>query len=398
MRLHSLGLALYAFGRRGVALPPAAPPPRPEGRLVWINAPVAIDPRPAEALAHRLAEDLGAAVLVTAAGAGRAGPPVWTLPPPPETRAAARAFLAHWRPDAGLLLDGELPALLVDAAQARGIPLAMAEARAPYWPGRRRGWHPGLRQRLLAPMAAVLAADEASARALRRAGAAAAETVGRLEQPSGVLRATEAERAALSRVLGTRPVWLAAALPAEEEAAITAVHRALLRLSHRLLLIVVPDDPARAEPMAARLAQVEGWAIARRSAEEEPDAEVQVFIADTPAEMGLWLRLSPVTYLGGSLTAGGCRADPAPAAALGSAIVHGPRSGAFGAAIGRLAAAQATALVGSADDLVTTLGELLAPDRVARLARAAWTVSTEGAAVNDRIVETVGRMLARGGG
>jgi 3-deoxy-D-manno-octulosonic-acid transferase len=57
--------------------------------------------------------------------------------------------------------------------------------------------------------------------------------------------------------------------------------------------------------------------------------------------------------------------------------------------IGRLAAAQGAALVGSAADLAEAVSELLAPDRAARSAAAAWAVASEGTQVTERLVEIV---------
>lgn len=77
------------------------------------------------------------------------------------------------------------------------------------------------------------------------------------------------------------------------------------------------------------------------------------------------------------------------AAALGSAILHGPRTGRSGPIFGRLGAARATRAVASVSDLGDALGDLLAPDRAARLAQAAWAVASEGAEVTETILKRV---------
>jgi 3-deoxy-D-manno-octulosonic-acid transferase len=339
------------------------------------------------------------AVVLTGADASATAPSpergLVLCPVPPDAPGPARAFLDHFRPFAAVLTEGELRPSILHEAHDRGVVLVMAEAREPVLPRGRDGWWPGLMRGTLAEFRHVLALDEAAARAFRRAGAVpgVVEASGRMELPSVALPCLEAERAELAALTGTRPVWLAAALPAEEEAAVIAAHRTVMRLAHRLLLIIVPQDPGRADALAAQMEQVEGWTVARRAAEEVPDADVQVYLADGAAEYGLWYRLAPVTYLGGSLTAG-CAVDPLEPAALGSALIHGPRGGRHGALIGRLAAAQAAALVGSAADLAETLAEHLSPDRAARAAQAAWAVMSEGAEVTERLVRLVTEALA----
>jgi 3-deoxy-D-manno-octulosonic-acid transferase len=160
-----------------------------------------------------------------------------------------------------------------------------------------------------------------------------------------------------------------------------------------LLLILVPQDPARSEALATELEAEEGWLVANRSRDEEPQNETEVYIMDSGAEYGLCYRLAPVTFLGGSLQGDGCARNPMEAAAMGSAIIYGPRSGQYAAAYTRLGAARAARMVGSASDLGLALGDLLAPDRAARQAQAAWMITSEGAEVTERVLQMVRAIL-----
>ena len=387
--VRSLGLTLYNLRSQREAGKASAWPDRPAGRLIWLHAPSSDATRGVLALVQRLIEEDAMAVLLTCPmdSAPRTG--LICQRPPVDQQAEVCAFLDHWRPEAALFTDGELrPALLHEAAE-RGIPLVLANARAPYLLRDRAGWFPGLMRSSLQGFRHVMALDDASARAFRKAGAAlsAVQVAGRMEEESAALPCPEAERAALAKLLATRPVWLAVALPEAEEAAVIAAHRAAQSLAHRLLLIIVPQDPARVSALAARLSEDEGWIVADRSVEQEPEPEVEVFVADSMAELGLWYRLAPVTFIGGSLSGEGCIRNPMEAAALGSALMHGPRPGAYGAALDRLGAARGARAVADAADLSEALSDLLSPDRAARLAQAAWAVASEGADVTGRVVD-----------
>lgn len=387
--VHSLGLTLYNLRPRREAGGASGWPERPAGRLIWLHAPSADAIRGVLALVQRLVEDDGVAVLLTCPVDGPSRPGLISQRPPMDQQAESRAFLDHWRPEAAVFIDGELrPALLHETAE-RGIPLVLANAREPYMLRGREGWFPGLMRSSLQAFRYVMALDESAARAFRKAGAAlsAVQVVGCMEEESAALPCLEAERAALAKLLATRPVWLAAALPEAEEAAVIAAHRAAQSLAHRLLLIIVPQDPARVTPLAALLSEHEGWIVADRSAEQEPEPEVEVFVADSMAELGLWYRLAPITFIGGSLAGDGCIRNPMEAAALGSAMMHGPRPGPYGAALGRLGAARGARAVANAADLSETLSDLLSPDRAARLAQAAWAVASDGAEVTGRVVD-----------
>ncbi|MBL8562434.1 MAG: 3-deoxy-D-manno-octulosonic acid transferase, partial [Gemmobacter sp.] len=261
--------------------------------------------------------------------------------------------------------------------------MAMVEARAPHLPEGREGWFPGLIRASLAPMQAVLALDEPALKALRKAGAPGLALTGRMEQPSAVLPGNEAERAALAHLMNTRPVWAAVQVPQAEEPAVIEAHRAALGLAHRLLLILLPENPHRGPALARQLEREEGWRVALRQEDQDPEPETQLLIADT-TELGLWYRLAPIAFLGGSLAGTGCLADPMQAAALGASVIHGPRPGTFGSVLGRLGAARATRSVATGADLAEALGELLSPDRAAKLAQAAWTVASEGVEVTAR--------------
>ncbi len=392
---YSLGLTLYNLSNRREAGAAIERPQRPAGRLVWLHAPGVDAARSLMELARRLVEEDAVAVVLTCPDPlpKRAGIILQT--PPADVPVEAAAFLDHWRPEVVIMSEGELrPALLHEAVE-RKLPLLMVGARNPVFLRERDGWYPGLMRGLLAEFRAVLTLDEPSARAFRKAGAtpSAVEVTGKLEEESAALPCTEAERDAMARQLATRPVWLAAALPEAEESAVIAAHRTALRLAHRLLLIVVPQDPGRVGPLAQRMEKEEGWSVARRAEEEEPEAETEVYIADAGSEFGLWYRLAPITFMGGSLGGSGCLRDPLEAAALGSAILYGPRPGPYGTTFGRLGAARAARAVGSASDLAEALGDLLSPDRAARLAQAAWAVASDGAEVTERVMTMIRRIM-----
>ena len=397
--VHSLGLTLYNLRPRRDAERIINRAERPAGHLVWMHAPTADCARSLIELARRLIEEHGLVVILTCPAQIEAPTPgVLLMQPPADTPAEARIFLDHWRPQVALFADGELRPAIVHEASERGIALLLVDARAPYLTRERDGWYPGLIRGALQGFRQIMALDEASARTFRKAGAAlsAVKVTGRLEEHSAALPCLEAERAALARLLATRPVWLAAGLPEAEESVVIAAHRAAQSLAHRLLLIIAPQEASRAPDLAARLAEDEGWIVADRGADEEPDADVEVFVADGMAELGLWYRLAPITFMGGSLAGEGCLRNPLEPAALGSAILYGPRPGDYGGIFGRLGSARAARAVSSSHDLGEALSDLLSPDRAARLAQAAWTVATDGIEVTERVMTLVHDLCKEG--
>jgi 3-deoxy-D-manno-octulosonic-acid transferase len=372
----------------------AVPLSAARGPLVWLHAPTRRGGRAAAALACRLhALRPTLAVLLTHAPdvpirAGALPPGAMVHPMPEVARATLRQMVAHWQPGVAVQLGGTPWPGFWAAAARGGVPLFWLNARDVRLGGFWRLW-PGLWRHLLSLPQTIMVVDDVAERILRRAGAPAGScrVTGPMAEGHTALPHTEAEREAISALLGSRPIWLAAGLPMEELAPILAAHRAARRASHRLLLIIVPTDPADG-PAMADAAQAEGLRPCRRGAEEEPGDEDLVYVADTDGELGLWYRLAAISFMGGSLAApSGSTRDPMEAAALGSAVVHGPMRGVWADAFDSLAQARATRLVRGTDGLADAVSDLLAPDRCAIMARNAWAVATEGAEATEAAVD-----------
>ena len=393
---YSIGLTLYNLAARPLGAAHRPWPARPRGSLVWLHAPSAESVASLVELARRLIEDDGVSVLVTVPeGAPHPQTEALIVTAPADFPRNVQDFLDHFRPDLGIFAEGELRPALIHEARQRHLPLLLVEARAPHLLPTRDGWFPGLVKATLASFRQVMAVDDSAARALRKAGVDPdhLRVTGRMEEASAALPHVESDRAALAQALATRPVWLAADVTEAEEGAIIAAHREALKLAHRLLLIIVAHDPDRAMPLAQSMEDAEGWRVACRRFDQDPDTETEVYIVNGGTEYGLWYRLAPVTFLGGSLEGTGCIRNPMEAAAMGSAILYGPRAGAYGAAYGRLGAARAARMVGSGADLAFALGDLLSPDRAARQAQAAWTIASDGAEVTAGVVHLIRDIL-----
>lgn len=385
----SLALGLYLLlAERGARPRADARPPRPEGELLWVHAGSGTRPETLRQLLDGLAgARAGLGLLITAEGTL---PPLGDVacqgePAPPDNLPDVRAFLDHWRPDAGLFLGNSLPPALLTEAHGRGVPLVLADAQ--FDQAAIPVWRRGIVGSVLSRFGRILARDAGSVAALRRIGGRglAVELVGRIDTVPDPLPCDEAEREAMAELLRARPVWLASGCPETEEEAVIAAHVHAMSQAHRLLLILMPADPDRAPHLAQRIGEQEGLIVACRSADEDPLPDVQVLITDGPTELGLWYRLAPVTYLGGSLGGPAVR-PPAEAATLGSAIVHGPDTAPHGEELQRLGEARATRPIGSPGDLCAAVAELIAPDKAALLAGNAWMSTSGGAEAVERIV------------
>lgn len=382
----SPGLRLYRF-LRGSAPGGSASVSgeRPSGRLVWLHAPDAASASAFAPLMARLREEgMADHFLLTCTAPDVPG----TIEPPADEPGLAAAFLDHWRPDLCIWTAGGLRPVLLYAAAARNLPVILTGGSDPGLGAGRLV--PRLMRGLFAAFHQILVTDQTAARAFLRVGAppARVKVAGRMEEASHSLPVPEAERDALSAILGTRPVWLAVGVPQEEEALVIRAHLKALHSAHRLLLIMVPASPDRIPALLQDLPTVYGLQAGCRAADEDPDEETQVYLAEDD-EPGLWYRLAPLTWAGGSLAGEGPVRHPFEAAAAGSALLHGPRFGAYQQAFERLQAVGGSRLVPRADELGEVVGDMLAPDRCARLSQAAWAVTSEGGEASDQVVEAI---------
>lgn len=368
-------------GTRPALLPPAID--RPGGPLLWVHLSSKTPIGPLRALLTALDEEYGTLNFLIsglgAEGADLPNLPVLRTMAPGESAGSIRTFLDHWRPDMALMFSTYSPAIA--ELNQRTIPLYLIAANGT---GADKPAKAALRR-----FDQIFATTEDQAAIALKLGVPPdrVQVVGPLCEGHRPPACNDVEREDFSRLLAGRPTWLALNTSAAEDHVIITAQARAARLAHRLLLILAPSNPARG-PDLARTLRKEGWRVALRSADQDPHEETQIYIADTEGEDGLWLRLAPITFLGGTLMPEHTDpADPAAAAALGSAILHGPHSGPFQLLLRQLDTARAARTVRDAESLARTLSLLLAPEKAAELANNAWQVSTLGAETTQRIVQ-----------
>ena len=312
---------------------------------------------------------------------------------PYSSPALANLFLDHWRPDIALWMDSRLDIALLPEAFQRRIPTIWVNAHMPKEAQSQWRWLPGSMKSLLKGFDTILAETEAAGRDLRRFGAKSDQVImsGPLQLQVLAPSCNMTERDSFASALAARPVWLALGVCEVEEDALLAAHKQLVRKSHRLLLIIEPKEEHRGEVLASKL-EGEGWDVVCRSKDEDPDAECQVYIADQLGEAGLWMHLAPITYAGGSLGTG-THLNPLEPAALGSVVLFGPHVNGYREAYRRLEDAGAASRVNDAHSLNKAVEHLLSPEEAAKMAMAAWDVTTSGAEVSDLLREKLAQAL-----
>ncbi|MEK0164928.1 glycosyltransferase N-terminal domain-containing protein [Phaeobacter sp. JH20_36] len=314
-------------------------------------------------------------------------------PPPDDTPADVRMFLDHWRPDLLIWSGGDLRRGLMRQMSERQIDSLLVDIEARELPDRTSRWLPDQRRRLFDRFSEIMTpSDEARAQMLRLGVAA-----DRIQQTNPLrLSATPPgcnsdELTHMQAQLGSRPVWFSAQTELGDLPTILTAHRSVLRLLHRLLLVIaIRDEQDLAEARDAIIAS--GLQLADWDSGEEPDEYTQVLLSSSE-DTGLWYRLSPLCLLAGSLPRHASGQNPLDAAALGSAILHGPGLGTYAALYERLTEVGAALKINDAEDLAQGVLSLSAPDRAAEMALAGWQIVTEGADMTDHLMDRVQELL-----
>ncbi|HVW72042.1 MAG TPA: 3-deoxy-D-manno-octulosonic acid transferase [Rhizomicrobium sp.] len=358
---------------------------RPEGRLIWLHGASVGESLSALPLIERLRQD--ANVLVTSGTVTSAALLGERLPAgvlhqfvPLDTPGAVARFLDHWRPDAGLFIESDLWPNLILAAHARGVKLALVNARISARSAERWRWARRSVRALLAAFDMVLAQDEDVAERFRTLGARNVEVAGSLKADAPPLAADEEALAALRQQIGTRPVLLAAQTHPGEDETLLPAHDLLRNRFPDLLTILVPRHTQRGPDLEMLCGT---RAFCRRAAGGRITAQTAIYIADTMGEMGLFYRLSPFCFLGGTLVPLGGHNVLEPAR-LHCAVLAGPNIASAPMAYEAIFAAQGFGKVTSSADIAREAARLLSDPRLAKDAgdAAARGAATLSGAVN----------------
>jgi 3-deoxy-D-manno-octulosonic-acid transferase len=362
---------------------------RPHGPLVWIHGASVGEVLAAAALIEKL-RALNIRILLTSGTVTSAAIVAKRFPadiihqyvPYDSPRYVAR-FLDHWRPSLALFIESDLWPNLILSSAARRLPMVLINGRMSHRSFPRWRRVAGTIAALLGRFDVCLAQSHVDAERFTALGSRNVITTGNLKLDVPAPPADSAKLERLMAVTRGRPIIVAASTHPGEEEILLDAHRTLARFFPSLLSVIVPRHPGRGEAVARAIA-ASGLHVALRSREESPTATTDVYVADTMGELGLFYRLAPIVFMGGSLVPHGGQ-NPVEAVKLGASIVHGPHVFNFTDVYEALDSAGGARRADTLEALVKQLGQLLADPAARDL--------SVGAA--ERVVEQLGGALDR---
>jgi 3-deoxy-D-manno-octulosonic-acid transferase len=348
---------------------------RPRGPLVWIHGASVGEVLAAAALIERV-RALNIRILLTSGTVTSASIVAKRFPadiihqyvPFDSPRYVAR-FLDHWRPSLALFIESDLWPNLILSSAARHLPMVLINGRMSHRSFPRWRRIAGTISALLGRFDVCLAQSQVDADRFAALGGRNVVTTGNLKLD---VPAPPADPARLERLMGVtrgRPIVVAASTHPGEEELFLEAHRRLAAIFPSLLSVIVPRHPDRGQTIA-RATAASGLHVALRSREQLPIATTDIYVADTMGELGLFYRLAPIVFMGGSLIPHGGQ-NPIEAIKLGASIVHGPHVFNFADVYAALDSAGGARLAATPEVLVKQVGQLLADPAARNLSMAA---------------------------
>lgn len=359
---------------------------RPLGPVVWVHAVSVGETGAVLGLVQRMLSRGLNVVLTTgtttsaALVSERLGDKVIHQYVPLDLKPAVSRFLDYWKPDLAVFAESEVWPMTILELGARRIPQVLINGRMSdrsFVRWRRRS---ALAESLFEHFSHIAAQSERDAERFEQLGARPVTVTGNLKADVVVPEVDAQTLSKLEAVIKGRPVWAAISTHDGEELIAARVHRTLKKKWPNLLTVVVPRHPRRTAEVHKALTD-SGLEVALRSASKVPPKTADIFLGDTIGEMGFYLRMAGVAFVGKSLTSSGGQ-NPLEPAVLDTAILSGPNVSAFDEAYEKLTSARGARFVADEADLAKAVNHLLGNEKLReKMAMAAARVvgSMEGA-------------------
>jgi 3-deoxy-D-manno-octulosonic-acid transferase len=190
---------------------------------------------------------------------------------------------------------------------------------------------------------------------LRGLGARNIKYIGNLKYGANPLPFDQERMAELQKAVGGRMVWLAASTHPGEEEKILAAHLKIKEKNYSVLTIIVPRAPWRGAEIRDLCG--DGVNVALRSQNQPILDDTDIYVADTMGELGIFYRLAPIVFIGGSFVERGGH-NPIEPAHLDNAIICGNNMQNFAEIVEEFEKAGAIQLVEDENELAFRVFEL----------------------------------------
>ncbi len=300
---------------------------RPEGPLIWFHAASVGESLAIMPLIKRM-ESFGINMVLTTGTVTSASLAEDRLSErtihqyiPMDLSRAVQRFLDHWTPDLAIFAESEIWPTTIQELANRNVPQLLVNARMSDRSNKRWLKRPALAEAIFGQLSQVVAQSQLDGDRFRALGAPWVTVVGNLKIDVEAPVADEHQLRNLRKTVSGRPTWIAVSTHKGEEEIVAQVHKMVSAHTKGLLTILVPRHPDRGEEILTLLQETNLKTVTRSSG-KPIQADTDVFLGDTIGEMGLYLQLSEIAFMGKSLASEGGQ-NPIEPAMTGAAILSG---------------------------------------------------------------------------
>ncbi len=296
-------------------------------------------------------------------------------------------FLEHWQPDLALRMESELWPTTLLALKTQKITTILINARLSDKSFKKWSKLKGSVKLLLSSFTKILTQTDKDTQLFKALGAKNVQTTGNIKYSAEPLFHAPEELARMQNAIDTRPCWVYASTHDGEEALACEIHQRLQAEHPDLLTIIVPRHPERRDDIKTKIAQYNLNVTFRGEDKNPPTTDINIYIADTLGELGLFFRLAPIAVIGKSFSHDGGGHNPIEAAQLDCVVLTGPKTELLQDIFDEMKEADAVHEASDPDDLYHKLNDLLTnPAICAEMAETAKNYIEQKTNIIDNII------------
>ena len=229
-------------------------------------------------------------------------------------------FLDYWKPKIAIFVDSEIWPNMYEKINLKKIPLILINARITNKSFRRWQVFSSFAKNVFSKITIALPQNQETKNYLKKLGVKKIKFIGNLKYFKNDKRNMKKN---IQTYFKNRKVFCAASTHYNEEKIIGKLHIKLKKKFKNLITILVPRHINRSEEISQELRKLK-LIVTERSSGHKPSDKCDIYIVNTYGEMSKFLRLSNVTFMGGSIVNHGGQ-NPLEAVRMGNYVMHGKK-------------------------------------------------------------------------
>lgn len=232
-------------------------------------------------------------------------------------------FLQHYKPKLAIFTESELWPNYITEAHKQNINLILINARISDKNRIKNYLYQKFFKKLLAKFTLILPQEKQDLTRLSSMGLKNLKLIGNLKFDAPLLPYNKKELAKLKTETKNRKIFLCVSTHEKEERILAETHHNLRLIIPELLTIIIPRHPERRAEIVKILKEDLMLATTIRSQGEKITDRTDIYLADSFGELGVFLQLCEVSFIGGSLIKRGGH-NPYESLRFNNIVITGP--------------------------------------------------------------------------